>query len=75
MKPPCGHKWEPVPNWSGRYKCEWCHIIAYRKFVMGISGSPRLIPYKCKCGKEAVARTKEPKRNWCFDCLAKRKKK
>jgi hypothetical protein len=72
----CGHDWQPLERWSGRYRCRDCRTIAYRKLVIGRAkrGRPEeIIPYKCKCGNLATYRSHELGRNFCFDCLKKRK--
>lgn len=30
--PKC-HDWQPIPRWSGRYKCSICGVIGYRGMV------------------------------------------
>lgn len=27
------HVWEPIPNWSGRYRCSICQGLGYRALV------------------------------------------
>lgn len=30
--PKC-HDWQPIPKWSGRYKCSVCGVVGYRGIV------------------------------------------
>lgn len=29
----CGGTWQPVPGWSGRYRCDRCGVFGYRRGV------------------------------------------
>lgn len=35
MRNNCGHAWEPIPNWNGRYCCTWCRALAYKNLING----------------------------------------
>lgn len=60
------HRWEPIQNWSAKYRCAICGCIAYRNINGAVMGAPldSIIPYKCNfnrnlrapCGKDAVQR-------------------
>jgi hypothetical protein len=56
----CGHSWKPIPTWGGRYRCEWCGALAFRKLVDRVhpgknSLNDRLQVYRCrKCDEPAV---------------------
>lgn len=30
----CEHDWQPLLRWSGRYRCERCHALAYRRIIL-----------------------------------------
>jgi len=61
----CAHKWEPIQGWFGRYRCEWCHALAYRTMVAPKGGTKsldaktaRMRIYLCKrkgCTEPAVS--------------------
>jgi hypothetical protein len=46
----CGHKWEPIPRWGGRYQCEWCKAIGYKKIcvLQAYKTGHHIIPYVCQ---------------------------
>ncbi len=55
----CGHHWEPVLGWNGRYRCRWCGALAYRQLINGgIRGVPHhIVVYVCRragCKEPAV---------------------
>lgn len=59
---PCDqHEVEPIPGWSGRYKCIYCGVVLYRGVVLDTQISRRrqkmLIAYKCpKCHGQTTGR-------------------
>jgi hypothetical protein len=68
----CGGAWEPMPGWVGRYRCNRCGVIGYRRGINDMaysradeSGNQRtleyIVAYCCKtkgCGQPAVAKDK-----------------
>lgn len=30
MTTPCGHQWDPIPLWRGRYRCKNCGVGGYQ---------------------------------------------
>ena len=53
------HEWNPIPGWSGRYRCTVCLCFGYRGVVSQKSGLIReedarkryartIIPYRCQ---------------------------
>ncbi len=52
------HKWEPILNWSGRYRCPKCGAFGYHPVVVDINFKrTRIEPYRCvKCRRWAVAK-------------------
>jgi hypothetical protein len=77
LKHSCGGTWEPMPRWSGRYRCSVCKAIGYRyaeaprsggynrhgKFI----GAPEhIVPYKCSVkGCDGLATHKTDKKWKC----------
>lgn len=58
------HTWQPISGWSGRYVCEDCRALGYRKLVLGITEdskeNERILPYACTrsgCPRNATHRT------------------
>lgn len=37
----CGHRWEPMHGWNGRYRCRDCGVLGYRKIVLGCNSGSR----------------------------------
>ena len=71
--PVCGHTWEPVPNWQGRYRCQDCGAFAYKRWVVLpvdhsrdgshdiVQRGPRITCYCCAvqgCDQPAVTKEK-----------------
>lgn len=69
----CGHSWQPISGWSGRYRCEWCGAIAFRKLVDGVhpgrhSENDKLQCYACSfplCSEPAVRVDRKRGKNYC----------
>lgn len=64
----CGHEWEPISTWFGRYRCAWCGALGYRQIVNGgVKGNPlHIVVYACSrsgCHEPAIQAGK--KRQLC----------
>jgi hypothetical protein len=60
----CGHSWEPVFGWNGRYRCKWCGALGYRQIINGgARGVPwHIVIYVCRhegCKEPAVVGPKK----------------
>ncbi len=60
----CGHEWQAVPGWNGRYRCRWCKGLAYRQLINGgVRGNPmQIVIYVCRhdgCQEAAVVGPKK----------------
>jgi RNase P subunit RPR2 len=66
----CGHEFEPIQGWTGRYRCKWCKALAYRRTVLpkGIreKRSSQIVVYTCSvCGADATYYNRKSKSSFC----------
>lgn len=65
----CGHEWEPISGWDGRYECIWCHAKGYKAVVQGEHAginANRIYVYVCRhAGCRAPATVKTRTRQVC----------
>lgn len=60
----CGHNWQPIQSWYGRYRCSWCKALGYRQIVNGgARGNPmHIVVYVCSrsgCHEPAISAGKD----------------
>jgi hypothetical protein len=66
----CGHKWEIISTWGGRYRCEWCKAVGYRKIsiIEAYKTGHHIVPYVCQhrdCNQLAQVSNRDGRRK-CF---------
>jgi hypothetical protein len=50
------HDLKPIVGWRGRYRCEICGVVCYRREETGYGGR-RWVSYKCpQCGGPTTGR-------------------
>lgn len=60
----CGHEWEPIPDWNGRFVCIWCDAKGYKAVVQGEHAgisTERIYVYVCRiagCREPATVKTR-----------------
>lgn len=70
----CGHDWQPIPNWYGRYRCRWCGVVGYRNIVLGDGDcrtrTSQIRAYVCHRCRDALATSVTRGKGTCRACQA-----